>query len=200
MGNFASGPPSGAKGRTPAPAHPEDPLDLDFTSLVEGPPAQAPADATPELAEDALIGSRALGEDGFHVVLVRPRPEGAARQVIMIIDDDAPTAELAAHVLRKAGYQTVVALDSREGARLMSRAGAPGLLLLDVEMPVMNGLEFLARIRRHKRLFDTPVVLFTAHSRQADIIRGLQAGADGYIAKPISASALVAAVRTVLGH
>ena len=118
----------------------------------------------------------------------------------MIVDDDAPTAELAAHVLRKAGYQAVVALNPREGARLMSRDGAPGRLLLDVAMPEMNGLEFLTRIRRHKRLFDTPVVLFTAHSQQVDIVRGLRAGADGYIAKPITASALVSAVKTVLGH
>lgn len=182
------------------PAHPEDRFDLDFTSLVDGPPSPARPDPTPEIEKDALIGAHALGEDGYHVVLVRPRPGGPGKHVVMIVDDDAPTAELAAHVLRKAGYQAVVALNPREGARLMSRVGAPGLLLLDVEMPEMNGLEFLARIRRHKRLFDTPVVLFTAHSQQVDIIRGLQAGADGYIAKPITASALVSAVKTVLGH
>ncbi|MBL0141206.1 MAG: response regulator [Betaproteobacteria bacterium] len=187
---------------TPKPAHPEDPLDLDFTSLVEDVAVQPAAAAapTPEIEENALIGANALGEEGFHVVLVRPRLGSPANHVVMIVDDDSPTAELAAHVLRKAGYQAVVALDPREAARLMSRVGAPALLLLDVEMPEMGGLEFLARIRRHKRLFDTPVVLFTAHSSQADIVRGLQAGADGYIAKPISASALASAVRTVLGH
>ena len=185
---------------TPAPAHPEDPFDLDFTSLVEGPAVPPAPEPTPELEENALIGEHALGEEGFHVVLVRPRPGSPANHVVMIVDDDAPTAELASLVLRKAGYPTVVALNPREAARLMSRLGAPELLLLDVEMPEMTGLEFLARVRRHKRLFDTPVVLFTAHSNQTDIVRGLQAGADGYIAKPISASALVSAVRTVLGH
>jgi CheY-like chemotaxis protein len=185
----------------PKPAHPEDPYDLDFTSLVEeGPPSQPAAPPTPEVEEDALIGAHALGEDGFHVVLVRPRPGSPANHVVMIVDDDAPTAELAAHVLRKAGYHAVVALNPRDAARLMSRVGAPALLLLDVEMPEMTGLEFLSRIRRHKHLFDTPVVLFTAHSSQIDVVRGMQAGADGYIAKPISASALVSAVRTVLGH
>jgi CheY-like chemotaxis protein len=185
---------------TPAPAHPEDPFDLDFTSLVEGPSEPPAPPPTPEQDENALIGANALGEEGFHVVLVRPRAGSPSNHVVMIVDDDAPTAELAAHVLRKAGYQTVVALNPHEAARLMSRVGAPEMLLLDVEMPGMNGLEFLRRIRRHKRLFDTPVVLFTAHSAQVDIVRGLQAGADGYIAKPISASALVAAVRSVLGH
>ena len=186
---------------TPAPAHPEDPFDLDFTSLVEeSAEPEPPAPPTPEIEENALIGANALGEDGFHVVLVRPRPGSPANHVVMIVDDDAPTAELASLVLRKAGYPTVVALGPRDAARLMSRLGPPELLLLDVEMPEMTGLQMLARIRRHKRLFDTPVVLFTGHSNQADIVRGLQAGADGYIAKPISATALVAAVRTVLGH
>jgi CheY-like chemotaxis protein len=186
----------------PAPAHPEDPYDLDFTALVEEPaePAPPPPAPTPQVEENALIGATALGEEGFHVVLVKPRSGSPANHVVMIVDDDAPTAELAALVLRKAGYQSVVALSPKDAARLMSRVGAPELLLLDVEMPEMNGLEFLRRIRRHKHLFDTPVVLFTAHAAQVDIVRGLQAGADGYIAKPISASALVAAVRTVLGH
>jgi len=184
----------------PAPAHPEDPFDLDFTSLVDGPAEPPPPPPTPEIRENALIGTSALGEDGFHVVLVRPRGGSPSNHVVMIVDDDAPTAELASHVLRKAGYQTVVALGPREAARLMSRVGAPELLLLDVEMPEMNGLEFLRRLRQHKRLFDTPVVLFTAHAEQDDIVHGLQAGADGYIAKPITASALVTAVRTVLGH
>jgi CheY-like chemotaxis protein len=184
----------------PGPAHPEDPYDLDFTSLVEGPASPPAPPPTPEFEENALIGANALGEDGFHVVLVRPRPGSPANHVVMIVDDDAPTAELASYFLRKAGYPTVVALGARDAARLMTRLGPPELLLLDVEMPEMGGLEFLARIRRHKRLFDTPVVLFTAHAAQSDIVRGLQAGADGYIAKPIAASALVAAVRTVLGH
>ncbi|MGD9954276.1 MAG: response regulator [Burkholderiales bacterium] len=185
----------------PGSTPPQDPYDLDFTSLVEDGPAEPPPpEPTPEHEENALIGANALGEDGFHVVLVRPRAVPHANKVIMVVDDDAPTAELAAHVLRKAGFQAVVALDPREAARLMSRVGAPALLLLDVEMPGMSGFDFLARIRRHKHLFDTPVILFTAHAAQPDIVRGLQAGADGYIAKPITATALVAAVRSALGQ
>ncbi len=160
----------------PAPAHPEDPFDLDFTSLVEGPSDPPPPPPTPEARENALIGTSALGEDGFHVVLVRPRRGSPSNHVVMLVDDDAPTAELASHVLRKAGYQTVVALGARDAARLMSRVGAPELLLLDVDMPDMNGLEFLGRIRRHKRLFDTPVVLFTAHANKVDIVRAIGGG------------------------
>ena len=120
----------------------------------------------------------------------------------IIIDDEQQAREMLAAHLRAFCPQVQLkgqAEDGRKGLELF-RDTKPDLFFLDVEMPDMNGLEFLRRIRRHKHLFDTPVVLFTAHAAQVDIVRGLQAGADGYIAKPIAASALVAAVRTVLGH
>jgi CheY-like chemotaxis protein len=184
----------------PALKAPDDPYDLDFTSLVEGPASPPAPPPTARNEEDALIGAHSLGQEGFHVVLARPRPVQSAHQVVLVVDDDAPTAELAAHALRRAGYQAAVTLNPRDAARHMSRLGPPALILLDVEMPEMNGLEFLRRLRRNKHLFDTPVILFTAHNDRQDIVRGLQSGADGYIAKPIKASALVSAVRTVLGH
>lgn len=180
------------------PAHPEDPFDLDFTSLFEG-PARESAHASEENEARGLIGARALGEEGFHVVVARPHPRHALNRVILVVDDDAPTAELAAHTIREAGYHSAVATTLRDAARHMSRLGQPALVLLDVEMPEMSGFEFLARLRAHKKTADTPVILFTAHSERRHIVRGLQAGADGYIAKPVSAQALIAAIRTVIG-
>lgn len=187
-------------GAAPVPAHPEDPFDLDFASLVEATPATTLPEPEPEHEENALIGSRNLGVDGFHVVVARPRPLHAANNVVLVVDDDAPTAELAAYYLRKEGYQAAVALTPRDAARHLSKLGPPALMILDVEMPEMSGIEFLLRIRRHKRLHDLPVILFTGHSGVEDIVRGLQAGADGYIAKPATATALLSAVRTVLGE
>jgi CheY-like chemotaxis protein len=181
-----------------APAHPEDPLNLDFTSLVDTTPHPDPPEPTPEHLDSAVIGAHALGEEGFHVMVARPRGQHPANNVVLIVDDDLPTAELAAHVLRKAGYQAAVAGTPHDAARQISRLGAPALVILDIELPEMSGIEFLRRMRAHKRLKDTPVILFTAHSGRQDIVRGLQAGADGYIAKPVSASALVSAVKTVL--
>ena len=180
------------------PAHPEDPLDLEFMSLVEGPCAPEPPEPTAEQVEDAMIGTRALGEEGFHVVVARPRADHPSSNVVLVIDDDVPTAELAAHHLRSAGYHADVEATPRDAARHMSQLGTPAVVLLDIEMPEMNGIDFLRRMRAHKKLKDTPVILFTAHSRRQDILLGLQAGADGYLAKPVSASALVSAVRTVL--
>ena len=179
----------------------KDPFDLDFTSLL------APAEAMgkrpkPTAAErrEGLIGARRLGEEGFHVVLARQRRSASAGNVILVVDDDPPTAELAAHVLRKAGYHAAVEGTPRDAARHMARLGAPALVLLDVELPQMSGFDFLARMRAHKHVKDVPVILFTVHNERADVIRGLKAGADGYIAKPITPSALVNAVKTVLGE
>ena len=180
-----------------------EPMDLDFTALVaEGAPAPAIRETpTPAEEEEALIGSRALGSDGFHLVAARRcGATGAdlATAVILVVDDDLPTGELAARALRRAGLQAAVVDNPRDAARHMTRLGPPALVLLDVEMPGMGGFDFLARMRASKSLKDTPVILFTAHSERRHVIRGLLAGADGYIAKPISATALVSAVRTVL--
>lgn len=185
-------------GFEPAPAHPDDPLDLDFTSLVDTTPHPEPPEPTSAHLDGAVIGAHALGEEGFHVIVARPRSHHPANKVVLVVDDDLPTAELAAHVLRKAGYQVAVAGTPHDAARQISRLGAPALVILDIELPEMSGIEFLRRMRAHKRLKDTPVILFTAHSGRQDIVRGLQAGADGYLAKPVSATALVSAVRTVL--
>lgn len=180
-----------------------DPDDLDFTSLVE---EKAPAPpvreaATPDEEQEALIGAKALGTEGFHLVAARRSGRPAAdpaTQVILVVDDDLPTGELAARVLRRAGFQAAVVGDPRDAARHMTTLGPPALVLLDVEMPGMGGFDFLARMRANKRLKDTPVILFTALNERRHIVRGLLAGADGYIAKPISGEALVSAVKTVL--
>jgi len=184
-------------------SHPDD-ADLDFTGLAEpkSPPPPVRETPTPAEEEEALIGASALGREGFHLIAARraaAAPGGApASQVILVVDDDLPTGELAARVLRRAGYQAAVVDNPRDAARHMSTLGPPALVLLDVEMPGMGGFEFLARLRANKHLKDTPVVLFTALSERRHIVRGLLAGADGYIAKPISGAALVSAVRTVL--
>ena len=180
-----------------------DPSDLDFTDLAEEAiPAPTPRETPTAIEEEeALIGSRALGSEGFHLVAARRSCAPAANpstQVILVVDDDLPTGELAARVLRGAGFQAAVVGNPRDAARHMSKLGAPALVLLDVEMPGMSGFDFLARMRANKYLKDTPVILFTAYSERRHVIRGLLAGADGYIAKPISGSALIAAVKTVL--
>ncbi len=178
-----------------------DPNDHDFTFLAE---EKAPAPAiretpTPGEEQESLIGSQALGTEGFHVVAARRSTKPVEGGVVLIVDDDLATGELAARVLRRAGYSAAVVGSPRDAARHMNQLGAPSLILLDVEMPGMNGFEFLARMRESRRLKETPVILFTALAERRHVVRGLLAGADGYVAKPITGTALVNAVKTVLG-
>jgi CheY-like chemotaxis protein len=180
-----------------------DPDDLDFTSIAEESAPAPPCRETPTPAEDAeaLIGEQRLGAEGFHLIAARrskkPRVASASA-VVLVVEDDPATGELAAAALRGAGFRAAVVGNPRDAARHMSRLGAPDLVLLDVEMPGMNGFDLLARMRAHRLLKDTPVILFTAHSERRHIVRGLLAGADGYIAKPVSRAALALAVKTVL--
>lgn len=177
-----------------------DQNDLDFTFLADEGAPVAPVRETPTASEEdeSVIGAQALDAQGFHVVAAQRRTTPSESQVVLVVDDDLATAELAARALRRAGLQAAVAGSPREAARLMGELGAPGLVLLDIEMPGMNGFEFLARMRASRRLKETPVILFTALSERRHVVRGLLAGADGYVAKPITGAALVAAVKTVL--
>ena len=179
--------------------------DLDFTSLLEesAPVPGLRDEPTPVEEQEALIGSRALGKEGFHLVATRRTGSGGSAadpstQVVLVVDDDLATADLAARVLRRAGFQAAVVGNPRDAARHMMKLGPPSLVLLDVELPEIDGFKFLARMRANKYLRNTPVILFTAHSERGHVVRGLLAGADGYIAKPVSGAALVSAVRAVL--
>ena len=181
---------------------PPDLEDLDFTTLL-GPsgPSVAPRPPTARDDEDALIGEQALKQQGHHVVMARER--GAAREgksVVLVVEDDADTAALAVRALERGGYAVGHAKDAKETSRYLARLVIPELILLDVELPGMNGFDMLSRLRAHPKLAHVPVVMFTSRSSREDVIRGITLGADGYIAKPVAPKVLIEVVKKVLGR
>jgi DNA-binding response OmpR family regulator len=96
--------------------------------------------------------------------------------------------------LEKAGYEVVTASDGQE-ALLVTRHEKPDLVILDLTMPEMDGLEYTRRLRREK---DTPIIMLTARVEETDRIIGLELGADDYVTKPFSPREVVARVRAVL--
>ena len=114
--------------------------------------------------------------------------------VILITDDEADITSALEIYLRAEGYQTEVA---RDGQTAVDRvvAGGIDLVLLDVMMPVMDGITALARIRE---VSNVPVILLTARAEDADKIMGLNVGADDYITKPFNPAELIARVRSQL--
>lgn len=113
----------------------------------------------------------------------------------MIIDDEAGVRELLADALKLAGFETVTATDAMVAQTLL-RTTKPDLLIVDINMPLMDGFEFIERIRGNGD--DTPALMLSARGDRADITRGLTLGADDYVTKPFGLEELVLRVRAIL--
>jgi DNA-binding response OmpR family regulator len=113
---------------------------------------------------------------------------------ILVVDDDADLLDLTGYALRREGFTVVQALDGEQALQRWERE-SPDLVLLDANMPKMNGFEVCQQIRQTST---TPVIMLTARDDEADIVQGLEFGADDYVTKPFSAKQLIARIRAVI--
>jgi DNA-binding response OmpR family regulator len=120
------------------------------------------------------------------------------RPLILCADDDEDILSLVALRLERAGYEVMRAVDG-EAAIAAARARRPALAVLDVMMPKRTGYEVLAELRADPSLRDLKVILLSARVQESDVERGMDAGADAYLAKPFKAPELVAKVQELLG-
>ena len=116
---------------------------------------------------------------------------------ILVVDDIADNVEILRMRLESLGYEVVTAGDGEEALAAV-HADPPDLILLDIMMPKIDGLEVVRRLKADTTLPFIPVVLVTAKAGPKDIIAGLDAGGDDYLTKPIDHGALVARVRAML--
>jgi two-component system, OmpR family, alkaline phosphatase synthesis response regulator PhoP len=116
---------------------------------------------------------------------------------ILIVDDEQDIANLVAYNLEKEGYATVKAYDG-EAALTMIKTQRPDIVILDLMLPKMNGLDVCKAIRRNPDTAGLPVIMLTAKGDEVDKIIGLEIGADDYMTKPFSVKELIARVRTIL--
>lgn len=116
---------------------------------------------------------------------------------ILIVDDEADILELVSYNLSRERYRTVKAI-SGEAALKMSRSEKPDLIVLDLMLPGIDGLEVMKTLKADTATKNIPTVLLTAKGEEADIVTGLELGADDYITKPFSPRVLLARVRAVL--
>lgn len=113
---------------------------------------------------------------------------------ILVVDDDKKTVELVKLYLERDGYQVLAAYHGRQALEL-ARQRRPDLIVLDLMLPVVNGLDVCRILRAESKI---PIIMLTARTTEEDTLLGLDLGADDYIAKPFSPRELVARVRAVL--
>lgn len=113
---------------------------------------------------------------------------------ILIVDDEPPIIDVLAYNLKQAGYEVVIARDGEQAVTL-ARREQPDLIVLDLMLPKLDGLEVHRIVRRES---EVPVIMLTARDAEIDRVVGLELGADDYVVKPFSVRELIARVKTVL--
>ena len=140
------------------------------------------------MATNTLLTQRPIHQDSGTATM---------KKFVLIVEDEEDIRELVSYHLLKEGYQ-VASVASGEEALSVAEKQTPDLILLDVMLPGMDGLTVCQRLRSSPKTADVAIMMLTAKSEEADIIRGLNLGATDYVTKPFSPKVLLARVRAVL--
>ncbi len=116
---------------------------------------------------------------------------------VVVIEDDPDILELIEYNLRREGFEVATAISGRSGLSVIGRE-KPDIVLLDLLLPGLDGLDVCRRLRSVATTRDVPVIMVTARGEERDVVEGLAAGADDYVHKPFSPRELIARVRAVL--
>lgn len=120
-----------------------------------------------------------------------------ALKKILVIEDEADILEVIEYNLKREGFRVVCVSDGEEGVK-EARSMAPDLVLLDLMLPGLDGIEVCRKLKGDSITGNIPIIMVTAKGEESDIVLGLGVGADDYVAKPFSPKELVARVRAVL--
>jgi len=116
---------------------------------------------------------------------------------ILVADDEEDYLNLLRLILIPEGYEVITAEDGEQALKKVKES-SPDLLILDVNMPKLNGYDVCEKIRENKKLKKIPIIMLTVRSREEEEVFGLDIGCDDYITKPFEPTELVARVKTVL--
>ena len=120
-----------------------------------------------------------------------------AKETILVVDDEEDILELIRYNLAREGYQVAGAASGEEAVKA-AKAVLPDLILLDLLLPGIDGLEVCRTLKGEARTRSIPIIMLTAKGEEADIVAGLELGADDYVTKPFSPRVLLARIRTAL--
>jgi DNA-binding response OmpR family regulator len=125
-------------------------------------------------------------------------PRTRSKWLVLVVEDDPDLLILITRFLEKEKYEVVTATNGEAGLALASGRPKPNLIISDIMMPDMDGLEMVRRIKEDPQTKPTPVVFLTAKQTSKDVIAGIQAGARTYMTKPFKMQELIDKVRAIL--
>src|SRR4051812_27426346 len=134
---------------------------------------------------------------GFESARANPRASASMKPKILIVDDEPDVVQLIEYNLKAAGYDVVTAADGAE-ALDQARSTSPSLIILDLMLPEVDGLDVCKVLRRDRNTAGIPIVMLTAKASETDRVLGLELGADDYVTKPFSPRELVLRVKRLL--
>jgi two-component system, cell cycle response regulator DivK len=120
-----------------------------------------------------------------------------SRQQILVVEDQEDNRTILRDLLTSAGFEVLEALTGEEGIQ-MAEAHRPDLILMDIQLPVVDGHEATRRIKSNPTLSAIPIIAVTSYAMSGDEMEAMRAGCDGYISKPFSPRSLLATVRDIL--
>ena len=118
------------------------------------------------------------------------------KKTILVVDDEKDIVDLLSYNLSKEGFNVITARNGKEALQKVTQK--PDLIILDIMMPEMNGLQVIQELRKEKSTSAIPIILLTAKGSETDEIVGLEVGADDYIVKPVKIGKIVARVHASL--
>ncbi len=117
---------------------------------------------------------------------------------VLVIEDHEDNRRILRDLLTSAGYESIEAVTGEEGVAL-AEAHRPDLILMDIQLPGLDGYEATRRIKANPALRQTPIIAVTSYALSGDEVKAKDAGCDGYVTKPFSPRALLAKIRECLG-
>jgi two-component system OmpR family response regulator len=177
--------------------------EIDLSSFFS---ASVPAGPTAKMPSDGAIarGVASLQQNGYIARIARrPDSKGKPAQreklTVMVVEDEPHLAELVRKVLLAANFVPRMAANREQIVAALRQSPLPDLVLLDVVLPDADGFDVLAKMRQHPTLKTVPAIMVTAKATREAVLKGLQAGANGYITKPFQVEVLIKAVKAVFG-
>ena len=117
---------------------------------------------------------------------------------VLVVEDEEDIVEMISYNLQKEGYRTLAAFNGEEAINKANKE-RPDLIILDLMLPGIDGLEVCKLLRQQKRTAQTPIIMLTAKSQDSDRITGIETGADGYLTKPFDLKTLISMIKNHIG-